>query len=77
MVRNVLRNMLVSSAVSSFSCSHRTRSDYFALAAAAGFRACVYNRSIEKCDALKEKGALVVSSPKEVAENSGACVGSP
>ena len=36
----------------------------------AGFSATVYNRTISKTDPLKEKGAAVASSPKEVAENS-------
>ena len=36
----------------------------------AGVSATVYNRTISKTDPLKEKGAAVASSPKEVAENS-------
>ena len=36
----------------------------------AGFSATVYNRTIGKTDPLREKGATVASSPKEVAENS-------
>jgi len=36
----------------------------------AGFSSTVFNRTISKCDPLKEKGATVAGSPREVAENS-------
>jgi 3-hydroxyisobutyrate dehydrogenase len=36
----------------------------------AGFSATVYNRTMSKTDPLKEKGAKVAGSPKEVAEDS-------
>lgn len=36
----------------------------------AGFSATVFNRTVSKTDTLKEKGASVASSPREVAENS-------
>lgn len=36
----------------------------------AGYKATIYNRTLSKCDYLKSKGATVVSTPKEVAEQS-------
>jgi len=35
-----------------------------------GFEVTVYNRTKEKTIQVKEKGAKVVTSPKEIAENS-------
>lgn len=32
----------------------------------AGYKATVYSRTLSKCEALKEKGAKIVHSPKEV-----------
>lgn len=36
----------------------------------AGYKASVYNRTASKCDALKQLGATVCASPKEVAARS-------
>ena len=36
-----------------------------------GYKAVVSNRTLSKCDPLKELGATVVDTPKEVAEKSG------
>lgn len=37
-----------------------------------GYEVTVYNRTQSKCDALRQKGARVASSPAEVAAASGA-----
>jgi len=35
-----------------------------------GYQLTIYNRTIEKTENLKKKGAFVVNNPKEVAQNS-------